>query len=208
MALDLEEQEQLDEFKTWWKKNGKLTTALILIALLAYAAWQGFQYFQNKKSAEASEIYQTMLQLPSGKNVEIKSAADQLMQQYSSTPYAGRAAIYLAKTEFLAKDNKNAKSHLEWAIKNAKENPAKAVAGLQLAAIQAEEKDYEAALNTLKNDSDDGYSGLNHDLQGDIYLAQGKTDEAKKAYQNALLKLDANGKIRQFTQQKLESLGS
>ncbi|MGQ0443098.1 MAG: tetratricopeptide repeat protein, partial [Methylophilaceae bacterium] len=53
MALDLEEQEQLDEFKTWWKKSGKLTTYLVLAVLLTYVAWIGYQYFQHKKAVEA-----------------------------------------------------------------------------------------------------------------------------------------------------------
>ena len=35
MALDLEEQEQLDEFKAWWDKNGKMLTNAIIIGLIA-----------------------------------------------------------------------------------------------------------------------------------------------------------------------------
>ena len=55
--------------------------------------------------------------------------------------------------------------------------------------------------------NDKGYEGLKANLQGDVLLAQGKHAEAKKAYQTALENLDSQGRMHQYTQQKLESLG-
>ncbi len=207
MAYDLEEQEQLDEFKAWWKKNGSMATNLVLAALVAYSAWQGYHYFQNKKSVEASTLYQTMLTTDPTKVGEIKEQSAKLMEGFDGTPYAGRAAVYAAKANFAANDSKSAKSQLEWAIKNAKESPVKAIAGLQLADILFEEKDYEGAQKILAAIDDKGYAGLKANLQGDILLAQGKQAEAKKAYATALESLDVQGRMHQFTQQKLESLG-
>ncbi len=207
MALDLEEQEQLDEFKTWWKENGKLVTNVILGVVLAYVAWQGYHYFQNKKAVEASELYQTLVQLESSNVAEIKTQSANLIDAFSSTPYAGRAAVFLAKNSFAEKDTKNAKAQLEWAATNAKETAIKAIAALQLASILLEEKKYDEALKALEVEYDVGYTGLKNDLQGDIYLAQGKQAEAKKSYESALAHLDVSGRLFLFTQQKLESLG-
>jgi predicted negative regulator of RcsB-dependent stress response len=207
MAYDLEEQEQLDEFKAWWKKNGSMATNLVLAALVAYSAWQGYHYFQNKKSVEASALYQTMLTTDPTKVGEIKAQSAKLMESFDGTPYAGRAAVYAAKANFAANDSKSAKSQLEWAIKNAKESAVKAIAGLQLADILFEEKDYDGAQKILAAIDDKGYAGLKANLQGDILLAQGKQAEAKKAYATALESLDVQGRLHQYTQQKLESLG-
>jgi predicted negative regulator of RcsB-dependent stress response len=96
---------------------------------------------------------------------------------------------------------------LEWAIENAKESAVKAIAGLQLAGILYEEKSYDEANKVITAIADKGYEGLKANLQGDVLLAQGKQTEAKKAYQTALENLDAQGKLHQYTQQKLESLG-
>jgi predicted negative regulator of RcsB-dependent stress response len=208
MALDLEEQEQLDEFKTWWKENGKLVTNVILGVILAYVAWQGYHYFQNKKAVEASELYQTLVQLEPSNVAEIKMQSAKLIDTFSNTPYAGRAAIFLAKNSFAANDTKNAKAQLEWATANAKETTIKAIAALQLASILFEEKKYNEALKALEAEYDVGYVGLKNDLQGDIYLAQGNKAEAKKSYESALANLDVSGRLFLFTQQKLESLGS
>ena len=55
--------------------------------------------------------------------------------------------------------------------------------------------------------TDKGYEGLKANMQGDVMLAQGKQAEAKKAYATALESLDVQGRLHQYTQQKLESLG-
>ena len=207
MAYDLEEQEQLDEFKAWWKKNGSMATSLVLAALLAYATWQGYGYFQNKKAVEASALYQTLVVTELAKTTEIKAQSAKLMEDFSGTPYAGRAAVFAAKANFAAQNSKSAKSQLEWATKNAKESAIKAIASLQLAGILYEEKSYDEANKVLAAIADKGYEGLKANMQGDVLLAQGKQAEAKKAYQAALEGLDAQGKMHQYTQQKLESLG-
>ena len=207
MAYDLEEQEQLDEFKAWWKKNGSMSINLVLAVLVSYLAWQGYHYFQNKKSIEASALYQTMLTTDPVKVSDIKSQSAKLMENYSGTPYAGRAAVYAAKTNFAANDLKSAKSQLDWAIKNATEGAVKAIAGLQLADILFEEKNYDEASKALAAIDDKGYAGLKANMQGDVFLAQGKQAEAKKAYATALENLDAQGRLHAYTQQKLESLG-
>ena len=207
MAYDLEEQEQLDEFKAWWKKYGNMATNLVLAAVVVYAAWQGYHYYQNKKAVEASALYQALVVNDLTKATEIKTQSAKLMENYSGTPYAGRAAVFAAKANFAANDSKSAQAQLEWAIKNAKESAIKAIASLQLASILYEEKKYDAANQVLAAITDKGYDGLKENLQGDVLLAQGKPAEAKKAYANALENLDEQGKLHQYTQQKLESLG-
>jgi predicted negative regulator of RcsB-dependent stress response len=207
MAYDLEEQEQLDEFKAWWKKHGNMLTNIVLAGLIAYAAWQGYHYYQSKKAVEASVLYQELTVTDVAKIADIKTKSAKLMEDFSGTPYAGRAAVFAAKANFSASDTKSAKSQLEWAIKNAKETAVQAVAGLQLAEILYDEKNYDEATKILAAISDKGFEGLKSNLQGDVLLAQGKNAEAKKAFENALNHLDEKGRMHQYTQQKLESLG-
>jgi predicted negative regulator of RcsB-dependent stress response len=208
MAYDLEEQEQLDEFKAWWAKNGKMVTSVILVAVLAYVGWQGYQIWIQKKSTEASNLYQALVTTEAAKLDVIKTQANQLTSTYSITPYAGRAAVFLAKTQYEAKDVDGAKQQLQWAIEHAKESSIQAIAGLQLAGIHYENKDYEGAKKVLANIQDLGFAGLKDNLLGDVLLAEGKTEEAKKAYADALKNLDMQGRLFQLTKQKLESLGA
>ncbi len=207
MAYDLEEQEQLDEFKAWWKQNGKMVTSLLVAVLVGYAAFQGWHFYQNKQSVEASTQYQELLVVDEKdlKIIQVKSAM--LMESFSGTPYAGRAALFAAKANYQANEVKSAKAQLDWAIKKAKETSVSALSSLQLANILAEEKDFEGALKLLNAPHDAGFDGLFADLKGDVLVSLGKNVEAKEAYQQALTKLEPKGKFRALTQQKLESLG-
>jgi predicted negative regulator of RcsB-dependent stress response len=207
MAYDLEEQEQLDELKAWWKTYGKWVTNGLIALLVVFAAYQVWQYFQNKQAVDASTQFQALQVIDEKDLKAIQAKAAEIMDDYAGTPYAGRAALYVAKANYAANDVKSAKAQLEWAIKNAKETSVHAIASLQLANILAEEKSYEAALKLLEAEHDAGFDGLFLDMKGDVLVALGKKQEAKAAYENALLKLDADGKYRYLTQQKLEALG-
>ncbi|MFM2440428.1 MAG: hypothetical protein RLZZ349_155 [Pseudomonadota bacterium] len=207
MAYDLEEQEQLDEFKAWWKQNGKMVTSLLVAVLVGYAAFQGWHFYQNKQSVEASTQYQELLVVDEKDLKIIQAKSAMLMESFSGTPYAGRAALFAAKANYQANEVKSAKAQLDWAIKNAKETSVSALSSLQLANILAEEKDFEGALKLLNAPHDAGFDGLFADLKGDVLVSLGKNVEAKEAYQQALTKLELKGKFRALTQQKLESLG-
>ncbi|MCB5184152.1 tetratricopeptide repeat protein [Methylobacillus gramineus] len=208
MAYDLEEQEQLDAFKTWWKRNGNVVVALAGIAVVGFGGYEGWQYYQHQQSAAASAQYQTMARTDIKDVKTIKALSSELMDKYSSTPYAGRAAVAVAKVNYQEKDLASAKAQLDWAAKNAKEDAVRAVALLQLAAIQFEEKAYDEALKTLGEKHDEGFDGLFADLKGDVLVAQGKPDDAKTAYKDALAKLDMSGDYYKYTEHKLEALGS
>lgn len=207
MAYDLEEQEQIDELKAWWKQNGKMLSLLVIGVLLAYSGYQAWHYYQNKQAVEASTQYQELTTTDTKDLKAIQAKTAVLKDKFAGTPYAARAAVFTAKANYEANEIKSAKAQLDWAIKNAKETSISALATLQLANILAEEKDFEGALKLLNAPHDSGFDGLFADLKGDVLLGLGKSAEAKKAYQEALTKLDSRGKFRVLTQQKLEALG-
>ena len=208
MAYDLEEQEQLDAIKAWWRANGNKVLSVIAIAAVVYAGIQGWKIYQHKQSAAASAEYHTLTKTDIKDIKTIKSVAGDLMDNYRMTPYAGRAALLVAKANYQDKDIKTATAQLEWAMKNAQEEAVKALAALQLAAIQYETQAYNAALKTLSANHDAAFDGLFADLKGDILAAQGKKADAKTAYVEALAKLDPQGRYHSYTQHKLEALGS
>ena len=48
---DLEEQEQIDTLKTWWKMYGNLVTGLVVAVSLGVIGWQGWNWYQRGQSA-------------------------------------------------------------------------------------------------------------------------------------------------------------
>ena len=55
--LDLEEQEQLDQIKHFWKTYGNLISWLLIAILGSYAAWNGYQYWERTQATKAAALY-------------------------------------------------------------------------------------------------------------------------------------------------------
>ena len=207
MALDLEEQEQVDELKALWKKYGKYITRGVIAFFVLYGLYQGWGYYQTKQSLSASELYQSIVVLDEKNTKDILEKSQKLMDDFSGTPYAGRAAILFAKASYLDGNKDKAKEKLDWATSHAKESATESIALIQLGQILVEEKKYEDALKKVNDVENEGYLGLSNDLKGDILNAMGKKEEAKKAYLEALKRFGPKDPYAKFTQEKLESLG-
>ncbi|HSI29328.1 MAG: YfgM family protein [Methylophilus sp.] len=212
MAYDLEEQEQLDEFRVWWNKNGKMAIRLILAAIVAYAGWQGYQSWMNSKATAASTAYQTLVSnslqdVDTKKAEQISKDAEVIQKDYSMTPYAGRAALFAARALHQAKQGEAAEKQLHWAVAEAKEPAIKQMAAIEIAGLQIERNALDDAKKTLEAINDSGFDGLKNSMLGDIYIAKKQEKEAKQAYIQALKGLDPEGKLFYLTQQKLDALG-
>ncbi len=55
--LDLEEQEQLDELKHFWKQYGDLITWALIVVFGAVAVWNGYHYWQSRQASQAAVLY-------------------------------------------------------------------------------------------------------------------------------------------------------
>ncbi len=207
MALDLEEQEQVDELKALWKKYGTYITRAVIAFFVLYGLFQGWGYYQNKQSLNASEAYQSIVILDEKNTKEIMQKAQSLIDNYTGTPYAGRAAILFAKASYAEGLKDKAKEKLAWASNHAKESATESIALIQLGQVLLEEKKYEEALKNANAVDNEGYFGLSNDLKGDVLSAMGKKEEAKKAYLEALKRFGPKDPYAKFTQEKLETLG-
>jgi predicted negative regulator of RcsB-dependent stress response len=207
-SLDLQEQEQLEALKAWWKDNGSFVLGTLLVVVVAKGGWRGWQYYQNKQSTEAATLYAEFTrQLQSNDAKRVNDAAAAVMEKYSGTAYASRAALMAAQVNEYGKDIARAKTQLQWAIEHAGEATLKDVAHLRLAAILLDEQAYDDAMKLLNAAHPDSFNGLYADLKGDVLSAQGKTDEARTAYKLAYEKTDAKSMYRNLIQMKMDALG-
>jgi predicted negative regulator of RcsB-dependent stress response len=207
-TYDLDEQERLDELKAWWKRWGNLVMIGLAVVIAAAAGWR---YWQNRtvtQSLEAATVYEKLTQSLATNDVKgAREAGAMLIDQYKGTAYAPRAALLLAKLNVAGKDLKSAQSQLEWAAANSKEPAVKDLAHLRLAAVQLDQKQYDAALKTLSGTHSDAFAFRFHDLKGDLLLAQGKQADARAAYQAAFSKMPEDNPYRTIVELKLDALG-
>jgi predicted negative regulator of RcsB-dependent stress response len=208
-VLDLQEQEQLDTLKAWWKDNGTMVLGVVLVLTLALAGWRGWQYYQHKQMNEAATLYQQFVeQLASNDSKRVNDAAAAVMDKYASTPYASRAALIAAQINELGKEPLRAKTQLQWVIEHASEDGLKSVATLRMASLLLDEKNYAAALKALDTKHAASFDALYADMKGDVLSAEGKPADAKVAYKLAFDKLDEKSNYRNLVQMKLDAYGA
>ena len=208
MAYDLEEQEQIEAIKGWWQDNGKLVMVGVIVCLLAIAGFQGWRYYRAQQAERASTLYSQLDEAEAANDAKrVRDIAAQIVDRHGSTQYAGMAALAAAKAGVNTGELEEAKKHLQWTIEHAKEDEMRDVARLRLAGVLLDEKKYDEALKVLSAKSSDAYAMLFGDARGDVLAAQGKTAEARAAYQQALDKSDPNSPYRRLNDVKLDALG-
>ncbi len=218
-TYDLEEQEQIDELKTWWKMHGNLVTAVVVTAALAVLGWQGWNWWQRNQSAQASVLYggvQAALVQQDAKRA--RELTGELIDKYSGSSYSGLAALLSAKAQAEGGDAKSAQAQLAWAVDNARDEGVRDLARLRLAALLLDDKAYDEALKRLAAEPAPSFGPRFNELRGDVLAAQGKTAEARTAYEAAVTKLDGflkdggsearvRAAYRDVLQVKLDALG-
>lgn len=208
MAYDLEEQEQLATIKSWWAQYGRLVIVTVVAALLVVGGIRGWYYYRNSQATSAAALFEQLQRAErASDHKKVRDIATQIVDQYAATPYATRAALAAAKSDFDTGDLASAKTRLQWVIANAQEEEARDVARLRLARVFFDEKNAAEALKLLETKPTDTFAGLYADFKGDVLAAQGKRQEARTAYQLALDKSDASSPLRQIIQLKLDALG-
>lgn len=207
-TLDLQEQEQVDAIKSWWKDNNKWVIGALTVALLAFASSQFWKNHQQSQSIEAGKLFgEVEKQLTSGDPKRVNDAAAALVEKFGGSAYAPRAQLLAVKVNLQSNDTARAKTQLKWVIEHASETGLQDTARLKLASILLDEKSYDEALKTLDTAHSETFNSLFADLKGDILLAQGKVNDARAAYQLAINKLDTANNYRNLIQIKLDDLG-
>jgi predicted negative regulator of RcsB-dependent stress response len=208
MALDLEEQEQLDALKQFWKQYGALIVTLAFLALATFAGVKGWTYYQRGQSQQASVLFGKLEEAVRKNDVsQVGSLGAEIIDKFGSTAYGPMAALLVAKNNYENGDAAAAAQRLQWAIDKAKDDETAALARLRLAGVRLDEKKYDDALALLDAKHAQAFVPLYADLRGDVLAAQGKAAEARAAYRLALEKSPPNSNYRNVIQIKLDALG-
>jgi predicted negative regulator of RcsB-dependent stress response len=209
MAYDLEEQEQFDAFKAWWAKWGTIVLSLAVAGVVVWGGWLGWKGYQTHRANQAMGYFEALedasrLGGPDAV-VRIKAAAGTLRSDYPNTGYAARGVLVAASALAAQKDPAAAQEQLQWLAGQSQHVALEPLARLRLAGLLLDQKQYEPALAQLKNPPQ-AFSALYADRRGDILAAQGKKDEARLQWQQALLEFGTANPLTQVVQLKLDAL--
>jgi predicted negative regulator of RcsB-dependent stress response len=206
--LDLEEQEQLDQFKHFWAQYGGLITWALIVLLALYAGWNGWNYWQNKQAVQATALYEEVERIAAGGDAaRLDRALGDMKDKFGRTAQAQQALLLGAAVHATAGRSDAARAALSWVAEEGRDAGYQAVARLRLAGLLLDAKSYDEALKQLTASFPAEFTALAADRRGDVYLAQGKKAEAGAEYQKAWAGLDAASSYRQVVDVKLATLG-
>ena len=207
--LDLEEQEQLAQLKSFWNQYGNLITWMLILVLGGYAAWNGWNWWQREQATKAAALFDELDRAAQAGDVDkVGRAFDDLKERYPGTAFAEQGGLLAAKVQADKGNNDAARASLGWVAEHAVETEYRTAAKLRLAGVLMEAKQYDEALQTLDSAAAPAFEALIADRRGDVLLAMGRKDDAKAAYEKARGAMDSGVEYRRLIEAKLAALGA
>lgn len=204
----MDEKEQIESLKKWWKENGSSVITGLLLGLsllLGGKAWFGYQ---DTRQLNASNVYAQMMQSLKREDMEpVRVYADELISNFPGSGYAPLAAMVLAR---LAVDDSLpavAETQLQWALDHTGSAEVAHTVSLRLIRVMIDSGRFEQASEQLAAVKQPGaYRYLYAELEGDLALASGNPEQAAAAYKSAIEKMPAQAPNAAFLTAKYENV--
>jgi len=209
--MDFEtEEQQLEAIKKWWNDNAAVIVGGIAVGISAIFGWQYYQGESIAHSEKASVIYEQILSAQASPDATGESANEQmtrvntLVAEYADTPYASLSALLLAKQQMAAGEYIKAQQQLDWVVNNARQDELKYLAKIRLARLYMTSQQADQALALLSQSFPESFQAMALELKGDVLVSQGKSEQARAAYSQALI---LTGGVNRWLQLKIDDLG-
>lgn len=207
--LDLQEQEQVDALKAFWKQYGNLITWVLILALGAYAAWNGWLWYQRDQAVKAGALYDELDRSAQAGDAErAQRVFGDLKSRFGGTAQAAQGGLLAASVQHGKGKTDEAKASLTWVAEQGEDPALRQVARLRLAALLMQTGEHEAALKQLDGVDGEAFAALAADRRGDILAAMGKPAQARAAYEQAWKAMDPQLEFRRLVEAKLTAMGA
>ena len=198
MAINAAEEETIESLKKWWDENGKQLMLAVVVVVGGYGSWTLWQGSKTASSDAASDLYEEVLGLAINEQTgaindedaaQIIALATELRQDHSSTIYARYSALFSAQQQVMAGDLDAAQETLRWITENPltglfveQDEGLMLTANLRLGRVLLANGDSDGALAVVSSLAPKTFEAGYAELQGDVYVAMGRTVEARESY--------------------------
>ncbi len=209
MAMDqIDEYEQGENVRKWLGRNGSSLITGIALGLACVFAVQWWQARGLRHEHEAATQYFGLSEAIDGGDAgRAATFASVLSRDFAGSSYAALAAMRLAAFEQSKGKTAEAIATLAKAQPATRDPGLSELLGLRLARLQLIAGKSEDAQRQLDRIADSKFPSVAEELRGDIAMAQGRKDEARKAYLAALTHLDQAAPTRRLVEMKLIDAG-
>jgi predicted negative regulator of RcsB-dependent stress response len=210
MADDIiDSHEQSERAREWLQKNGSSIIMGILLGLALLLGWQRWQQSSVNHRAEALVKFDDLQAAVDKDDIELAGKlVDDLRKNYGDTPHAALAALELAEMHLKAGKLPEAESSLRFAAEAGSSPSIQSISALRLARALVARGEAQKALDALKAVTPGAYVGEVEQVRGDALLALGRGDEARKAFDAALVAMDVGSPQRAMIEARRDDLAA
>ena len=185
MAYSIEEEQEINQLKDWWKENGKTIIVAFILGVGGMFGWRYWQAHQAEKIAQASAQYDALIYSAQQDEQAKKANIEQFVQANSKTAYAVFALLDEAKKATEKQDFAAAEVNLNQALTQSQDEVLTSIVALRLSAVQFQLGQLDNALTTLNQVKGESFNARKAILTGDIQVAKGDKVAAKNSFEQA-----------------------
>ena len=185
MAYSIEEEQEINQLKDWWKENSKTIIVAFILGVGGMFGWRYWQAHQAEQIAQASAQYDALIYSAQQDEQAKKANIEQFVQANSKTAYAVFALLDEAKKATEKQDFTAAEANLNQALTQSQDEVLTSIVALRLSAVQFQLGQLDNALTTLNQVKGESFNARKAILTGDIQVAKGDKVAAKNSFDQA-----------------------
>lgn len=185
MAYSIEEEQEINQLKDWWKENGKTIIVAFILGVGGMFGWRYWQAHQAEQIAQASAQYDALIYSAEQDEQAKKANIEQFVQANSKTAYAVFTLLDEAKKATEKQDFAAAEANLNQALTQSQDEVLTSIVALRLSAVQFQLGQLDNALTTLNQVKGESFNARKALLTGDIQVAKGDKVAAKNSFDQA-----------------------
>ena len=185
MAYSIEEEQEINQLKDWWKENGKTIIVAFILGVGGMFGWRYWQAHQAEQIAQASAQYDALIYSAQQDEQAKKANIEQFVQANSKTAYAVFALLDEAKKATEKQDFVAAEVKLNQALTQSQDEVLTSIVALRLSAVQFQLGQLDNALTTLNQVKGESFNARKAILTGDIQVSKGDKVAAKNNFEQA-----------------------
>jgi len=207
MALDIEEQQQIEQVKKWLAEYGLTLVVAIIGAIILLFGYQRWSQMHERMMEHASVRYEQLLDnLAQNKIIAADQSAAYLIKRYPHSTYARLAELLIARRDISLNQYADATQKLTEVMQHGNVASLREIARLRLARLEIQQQQPQKALDTLKDVDANAFLASVAAVRGDAYAALNNTAMARQSYQQAIMGLPEAAILRSMTIMKLNNL--
>ena len=185
MAYSIEEEQEINQLKDWWKENGKTIIVAFILGVGGMFGWRYWQAHQAEQIAQASTQYDALIYSAQQDEQAKKANIEQFVQANSKTAYAVFALLDEAKKATEKQDFVAAEVNLNQALTQSQDEVLTSIVALRLSSVQFQLGQLDNALTTLNQVKGESFNARKAILTGDIQVSKGDKVAAKNNFEQA-----------------------